>query len=337
MQKGAVDMKKSVRLTLMGVGAAAVGMGITGVAHRAVTKYFVDVALNRQLPKHTAVAEQKLSGGGQEEKYMHILKQAGERLKAQGGETVQICGRDGTALVGHWFAHADAKRIIIAMHGWRSSWYNDFGIAAREWFSNGCSVLFVEQRGQGGSGGEYISFGLLERHDCLAWAQWVNRRCGEELPVYLCGVSMGASTVLMAAGLELPKNIRGIIADCGYSSPAAIWEHVAKDNLKLPYGSRRAMARGMSRKKLQIGIDDYSCVEAMRECEVPVLFIHGTDDRFVPIEMTYENYKACAAPKRLFVVPGAGHGMSYLVDTEGYRAAIKRFWEEFDTEDHTKI
>lgn len=68
----------------------------------------------------------------------------------------------------------------------------------------------------------------------------------------------------------------------------------------------------------------------MRECKVPVLFIHGSDDYFVPVEMTYENYKACAAPKRLLIVPGAEHGMSYMVDRKGYEEAIKRFWNEFD-------
>lgn len=68
----------------------------------------------------------------------------------------------------------------------------------------------------------------------------------------------------------------------------------------------------------------------MEHCTVPVLFIHGTDDHFVPIEMTYENYKACAAPKRLFIVPGAGHGSSYFVDRDGYERAIKAFWDDYD-------
>lgn len=325
-------MKKSVRRLLVGSGLAATGIGITGVAHRAVTKYLVNVALNRQVPKHTASAEQKIAGGELDQRLLNALREAGERLKEKGGAFVETASRDGTRLVGHWFAHQSPRRILVAMHGWRSSWCNDFGIVADYWFNNECSVLFAEQRGQGESGGEHMGFGLLERHDCLAWVNWINEQGGEDLPVYLCGVSMGASTVLMAAGLELPANVRGIIADCGYSSPEAIWRHIAKDNLGLSYGTRSAAANDLCRRKIQIGIDDYSCVNAMEECEVPVLFVHGTDDRFVPIEMTYENYKACAAPKRLLVVPGAGHGMSYLVDRERYEKAVQDFWEEFDRE-----
>lgn len=322
-------MKKSAKRILIGSGLAAVGMGLAGTAHMAMTKYMVNVALDREAPKHTGAAEKKLAGSDLDQKLLEQLRQAGDALRSRGGGLVRINGRDGTELVGHWFRHAQPRRTLVAMHGWRSSWCNDFGAIADFWFKNGCNVLFAEQRGQGESGGEYMGFGLLERHDCVDWAVWTGEQCGS-LPVYLCGLSMGASTVLMAAGLELPGNVRGIIADCGYTSPEAIWRHVAKDNLGLSYGTRSAAARDLCRKKIQVGIDDYSCLDAMQECEVPVLFIHGTDDRFVPIEMTYENYKACAAPKRLLVVPGAGHGMSYFVDQKGYENAIRQFWQEFD-------
>jgi fermentation-respiration switch protein FrsA (DUF1100 family) len=327
---GGESMKKSARRILIGSGLAAAGAGLAGTVHLAVTKYMVNVALDRQIPKHTGGAEKKLAGSEVDQRFLHTLRQAGETLRQQGGEIVQTASRDGTKLVGHWFGQEKPQRTIVAMHGWRSSWFGDFGMIADFWFQNGCNVLFAEQRGQGESGGEYMGFGLLERHDCVDWVRWANEHHGT-LPVYLCGISMGASTVLMAAGLELPENVRGIIADCGYTSPEAIWKHVAKDNLGLSYGTRSAAARDLCRKKIQVGIDDYSCVDAMQECEVPVLFIHGTDDRFVPIEMTYENYKACTAPKRLLVVPGAGHGMSYYLDQSGYENALRQFWKDFDT------
>lgn len=325
-------MKKSVRNILVGSSLAAVGIGITGAAHLATTKYLVNVALNRQAPRHKSGAEHRMSGSQIDEKVLRLRDDAGRRLRQMDSETVETVGRGNVKLVGHWFAHPQPRRVIVAMHGWRSSWCKDFGFVTDFWLRNGCSVLLAEQRGQGESGGEHMGFGLLERHDCLAWVNWVNANIDDALPVYLCGVSMGASTVLMAAGLELPGNVRGIMADCGYSSPEAIWKHVAKDNLRMSYGTRSAVVNDLCRKKIQMGIGDYSCVDAMAECEVPVLFVHGTDDRFVPIEMTYENYKACAAPKRLFVVPGAGHGMSYLMDTEGYQNAMLRFWEDFDGE-----
>ena len=141
---------------------------------------------------------------------------------------------------------------------------------------------------------------------------------------------MGAATVLMAAGLDLPSNIHGIIADCGFTSPHVIWKHVANNNLHIAFGLRGAIADEMLKQKIQMGSDEYSTVEALQSSTIPVMLIHGTDDHFVPVEMTYENYKACAGPKRLLIVPGADHGMSCFVEKDRYEEEIKRFWRDFD-------
>jgi len=171
----------------------------------------------------------------------------------------------------------------------------------------------------------------VECQDCLDWLQWIREHAGEKMPVYLGGVSMGATTVMMASGLALPSNVRGIVADCGFTSPEAIWKHVMTRNLHLPYGwITRTAARRAYRRRLKMEPKDRSCPEALCNCKVPVLFIHGADDHFVPVEMTYENYKACRAPKQLLIVPGAEHGMSYLVNPEAYEGALKAFWQEYD-------
>ena len=192
-------------------------------------------------------------------------------------------------------------------------------------------MLYVEQRGQNNSGGEYMGFGLTERFDCVNWIDWVNEKTGGKLPIYLCGVSMGASTVLMTAAFALPDNVHGIIADCGYTSPQAIWKHVAQTNLHVTYDEwLSGIIDEMCKERINFSSTDYSCTQALADSHVPVLFIHGTDDTFVPVEMTYENYKACASPKRLLVVPGAGHGMSYVVDRKLYEQAVLQFWNDFD-------
>lgn len=139
------------------------------------------------------------------------------------------------------------------MHGWRSSWRKDFGAMADFFHKNNCSVLYAEQRGQNNSGGDYMGFGVVERYDCLHWINWANSYCGTDLPVYLAGVSMGASTVLMTAGLELPSNVHGIIADCGYTSPDEIWGHVVKDNLHMSYNViRQSIAQDIFKKKIKL-------------------------------------------------------------------------------------
>lgn len=314
---------------LIGSGVTAVMMALAESARHGAVDYLVRVALDREIPPHPIRAEQRLIASCTDTEMLQQLQNAKALLAARPHETVEITSRDGIQLVGHWMPVAHPKRIIIAMHGWRSAWDHDFGLIADFFKENECSVLYAEQRGQGKSGGEYIGFGLMERHDCLDWIDWVNKKTGEKLPVYLCGVSMGASTVLMAAGLPLPDNVRGILADCGYTSAVDIWKHVAK-KAHLSYRVCGKPAGRLAKKRLSIAIDAESCPQALSRSKVPVLFVHGTDDRFVPVEMTYENFKACTAPKRLFIVPGAEHGMSYLVDKKGYEATLKAFWADFD-------
>lgn len=320
-------MKKRTKRILLGVG---LGSAAVVAAQKLLANNLIDLALDREPPKNIEESKKKAAGSDKHLKVLHDMQDLSDRLENSGCEVVNISARDGINLVGHYYRCEHAKRVIIAMHGWRSSWSRDFGCVAEFWHQNDCSVLYAEQRGQNASEGEYMGFGITERYDCLDWANYIHERTGGSLPVYLAGVSMGATTVLMAAGQQLPECVHGIIADCGFTSPKAIWKHVVQGNLHIPYSF---VEESLDKAYQQIADaeSDYSCESALKDCKVPVLFIHGTDDRFVPIEMTYDNYKACAARKRLFIVPGAEHGMSYFEDKEGYEKTVRQFWADYDT------
>ncbi len=321
-------MKKYTKRLMLGLGVTALAATVAA-AYTVSVKKLVEIALDRKMPKSTERGKRLISGSDKLSEVAETLMNAAAELEKIPMETVTVTASDGIELVGHWYCPENPQRIIIAMHGWRSGWSQDFGSISPFWHKNNCAVLYAEQRAQGESGGDYIGFGLLERYDCEKWVNWVNDKA-LNLPIYLCGISMGATTVLMTAGGELPESVRGIIADCGFTSPHAIWRHVAENNLKIPYGLYSAAANDLCLRKIEVSADSYSTTEALAENTVPVLFIHGTDDRFVPIQMTYENYKACAAPKRLFIVPGAEHGTAYLEDKLGYENATTKFWREFD-------
>ena len=309
---------------------AAAGTAAAGIAAYATTKMMIKIALDRKGPGIMKYAGNRISGSDGGTEYDDMCKSAAKTLEETPHELVRIMGRDNVELVGHFFPCENAKRVIIAFHGWRSSWNIDFGMISDFWHDNGCSVLYAEQRGQNNSGGEYMGFGLVERFDCPNWINWVMCRCGKDVPIYLAGVSMGASTVLMASDLGLPSNVCGIMADCGFTSPKAIWKHIAKNNLHVLYGIRSYIADIMCRRKLSIASDGYSTVRALSGTDIPVLFVHGADDNFVPVEMTYENYRACASPKRILIVPGADHAMSYCVNRDLYEKTVMEFWNDFD-------
>ena len=323
-------MKRETKYTVFGAAVAVMGISTVATAVSLITRRLLKFAMDRKEPKSIARNKARLSRSDEMNEFMKVISTASDKMLLKTFEDVQIDGYGGIILKGHWHQCNSPKRIIIAMHGWRSSWSQDFGCIADFWHDNDCDVLYAEQRGQGESGGEYIGFGLLERFDCLKWIEWAIKKTGGTLPIYLGGVSMGATTVLMTAGLDLPLNVRGIVADCGFTSPHAIWKHVIESNLHLPYRLHSGVANDLCKKRINMTSNEYSAVDAMKVCKIPVLFIHGTEDKFVPIDMTYENYKACQAPKRLMVVPGAGHGMSYFKEKSGYEKAVMNFWNEYD-------
>ncbi len=326
-------MKKAVKPILLTAGiAAGVAAAVTTMTYLA-TKTMLGVALKRDnalANKQMAKTKKKLSGCEYTADFVAKLQAAQNRLLSRETESVTLETEDGVTLVGHWYPCENAKRVIIAMHGWRSSWAGDFGPIADCWHDRGCHVLFVEQRGQGASGGEHMGFGIIERYDCPRWVNWVNENKGSELPIYLAGISMGATTVMMASDLDLPANVHGIIADCGFTSPQAIWKHVVQRNMHVHYALFDRMASKLCKKAARFSPKDGSAADSLKNTHLPVLFIHGTDDHFVPVTMTYENYKACAAPKHLLVVPGADHGMSYYIGREGYENAIDAFFKAYD-------
>ena len=235
-----------------------------------------------------------------------------------------ITTKDGLRLHGRYYETAPGAPVQILFHGYRSNALRDFSGGLQLALESGCNALLVDQRAHGASGGKCLSFGVLERRDCLEWIEYVNERFGRDVPVVPVGVSMGAATVLMASGLELPENVVGIIADCGYTSPKEIICKVARD-MKLPARLVYPLVRLGARLFGGFDPDECSAEDALRSAKVPVLLIHGEDDRFVPCEMSRANHAACRSEARLLTVPGAGHGLSYLIDNAGYRSAVLSF------------
>ena len=323
-------MQKKVKALAIGTGVLAAGAAVTTGVSYTVTNVLVKEALDRDEPRIMRILKRRVNGTFKETEAYRTALHLAEMLERKPHKQVEIEAQDGIKLIGHWFGKDDAVRVIIAMHGWRSTWSSDFGAIADFWFENHCSVLFVEQRGQGESGGRYMGFGMLERYDCKEWINWVNARMKKALPIYLAGVSMGATSVLMATELDLPDNVHGIIADCGFTSARAIWKHVCENGMHLSYRVRQKMIDDLCLKRIHFLSDDCSSVDAMKKNTVPVLFVHGADDTFVPVTMTYDNYKACSSPKHLLIVPGADHGLSYFVEKDKYETIINEFWERYD-------
>lgn len=257
--------------------------------------------------------------------YREAMTQMVRTVLALPYEDVWIRSDDGLHLHGKYYAGRPGAPVQIMMHGYKSGAERDFCGGAQIAVQGGYHVLLVDQRAHGKSEGRCLTFGIQERYDCRAWVNYAVGRFGADTKILLYGVSMGAATVLMAGGLNLPRNVVGIVADCGYSSPAAIIRKVIRDQ-HLPIFPVYQLIRLGGKLFGGFDLESATVTDALAHCDIPVLLIHGGDDRFVPCDMGHENYAHCAArSKQLLVVPGAGHGLSYMVDREAYLAALESF------------
>ena len=236
-----------------------------------------------------------------------------------------ITSFDGLPLHGNFYEYAPGAPVELMFHGYRGSAERDLPGGVQRCFAVGRSALVVEQRCSGKSGGHTITFGVNEHRDCLAWVDFAVKHFGPDVKLILTGISMGASTVLMAAGNPLPENVIGILADCGFNSARDIIQKVIRQ-LGLPPKISYPFVKLGARLYGGFDLEETSAEEAMKKCTLPVIFFHGEDDDFVPCDMSRINYEACIAKKRLVTIAGAGHGLSYAIAPQQYLAELREFF-----------
>lgn len=242
-------------------------------------------------------------------------------------EDCYITSFDNLRLHGKYYEYSKDAPIELMFHGYRGNGERDLCGGVQRCFRLKRNVLIVDQRASGKSEGNVISFGINESRDCQSWVDFIIKRFGENSRIILTGISMGGATVLMAAGRELPKNVIGVLADCSYSSPREIIKKVIRD-MRLPATLLFPFVKLGARVFGRFNIDETSPLKAMEKCKLPVIFIHGEADAYVPCEMSRQTYSACTAPKVLLTVKDAGHGLAYLVDPDSYFSTLISFCEQ---------
>ena len=340
-------MKKNAVLkrTLVAAGIVlAVAMLYVGLVYVAV---FVP-SFTRHIPN-----DKDNRGHFKEERYYDEYKAAARWFFDQNPEELTIESFDGLRLSAYNLPHEHPVGTIVLVHGYHSEPVREYAALARFYHDLGYNIVMPVQRAHAtegglGSEGRYITFGVKERYDVRGWIDRANGLYGEDNPLFVQGISMGCATSVMTLGLELPPNFRGLIADCGFTSPREIIWKVLKDDMRLPT-SRLIIRIGNFFTKRLAGFDmsEYSTIDALRfnkerEEQIPVLFIHGTADDFVPIEMSERNYAESLAPlsdgrpndqseRYAFVkIDGAAHAIENFVDPETYRIAVAGFLNEYN-------
>ncbi len=309
------------RATLGALGAIGAAGLTTGIAATMLFK--------RTLPRPKGTRKDiidEFADRAKMEGYMVKMASAGEWMEKQTMEDMFIRARDGIRLHAFYLAAAEpSKKLVILHHGFTSH-AADNATHAKFFHEQGYEVLLLDLRAHGESEGDYVGFGILDRFDTLEWVRCGRKRFGADVKVVLHGTSMGGATALMALGLpEIQETVSAVIADCAYTSPADIISHVIQKDYHLPPAPIIALTSAYSQSAAGYRFDTCSTLDALKDNRVPVLFIHGKEDKFVPTWMSEKNFNACSCKKRLLLVDKAGHGFSALENPSLYEQAEKEF------------
>ena len=252
------------------------------------------------------------------------------KIKRKNNEKIVILASDGTKLEGHYYERKKNAPLVIFFHGFRGHSYVDgvpiYKIAQKEKWN----VLLVSMRAHDESEGNIFTLGVKERYDCVNWANWAAKHFGRETPIFLMGISMGASVAMMSSNLGLPKSVRGIIDDCGFTSTMEMIDMNCKSHLP-DYIPTRMFDFFVEMGTSVWGhfcISKADACKAVSQTDIPILIIHGDRDTQAPLSMAYRLYDSCSSEKQLYVVHGANHAESYRKDPEGYENVIAQFVEE---------
>lgn len=264
--------------------------------------------------------------------YSDILAERKAFMLEQPHEDMYETSFDGLKLHAVYFPAiketSGTKRVVICFHGYTSRALQDFTGLTDYYFRNGYAMLHVDARAHGESEGKYVGFGYPDSKDALQWISRVIEKCGEDIEIILHGISMGATTALMTSGLELPSQVKGIISDCAFTSPKEVFTHVLNTMYHLPAFPVIQAADVINKKLAGYGMDDGNAKREVEKAKVPILFIHGSKDTFVPAEMCKELYDHCTSPKKILIVEGAAHGESYFKNMEAYEGALDEFLKD---------
>lgn len=244
---------------------------------------------------------------------------------------IETVARDGAKLYSYLIpSETNSNIYVLCAHGYRGTRYGDFGEQAKFYHSLGYNVILIDQRAQGKSEGKYIGFGLFEAQDLIEWLKLYTDKFGNGIKFIIAGISMGAATVCIASGdSKLPENVICAVSDCSYTSADEELKYCLPHYARLPCEPFRSLANIINSKTAGYSFKDACPLSAVKNAKVPILFIHGGADDFVPTKMVYELYDACCTEKDLLIVENAIHAQSFFTNPEKYKQKVTEFIGRF--------
>lgn len=241
--------------------------------------------------------------------------------------SVYINSFDNLILHAYEIKENKSNKWAITVHGYTTNAEYMSSIAYR-YHTLGYNVIIPDLRGHGQSEGNYIGMGWHDRLDIIKWIDYILKQ-DDSAQILLHGISMGAATVMMVSGEELPKNVKVIVEDCGYTCAKDQLSYKLKDMFKMPAFPLLNICNIITKIKSKYFITEASAINQIKKTKTPILFIHGDKDKFVPFYMLDELYDACSAPKDKLIINNAGHAKCEKVNSDLYWEKVIAFISEY--------
>ncbi|QTM98979.1 alpha/beta fold hydrolase [Sediminibacillus dalangtanensis] len=255
-----------------------------------------------------------------------LLAEAQDWFAAKKLKELEMTSYDGLNLKAHYLQNPqESGKAVILAHGYRG-YGQQMGDLAKFYYDHGFSILMPDARGHGESEGDYIGYGW---HDRLDYQGWIKRLIDDYRmdSIFLHGNSMGAALVLMTSGEDLPSQVKGIIADSGYTDVSEELSHQLRHLYHLPAFPLISITSGMTKLRAGYWFGEASAIEQVKDNTRPLFIIHGDRDELVPTEMAHRLYEAADSEKQLWIVPGAGHTDAYAAATAEFQKRLEAFIE----------
>ncbi|MFZ3576688.1 alpha/beta hydrolase [Virgibacillus sp. DJP39] len=253
-----------------------------------------------------------------------VIEEANRWYNEQTIQTFELTTFDGLVLKANYLSHHKSTgKVVILAHGYRGN-KEDMSEYVKLYYDLGYDVLIPDARGHGESEGDYIGYGWHDRKDYQEWIQRLIDEEGKDT-ILLHGNSMGAALVLMASGEKLPQEVKGIIADSGYTSVQDELTYQLKHLYNLPAFPLMGITSVITNIRTGYTFEEASAIEQVKKNSRPLLIIHGAADQLVPTEMADELYEAATGNKELWIVPDAGHTEAFTVAPVEFQKRVNEF------------
>lgn len=309
---------------------AIAGAGVVALAAEVAIHGYLDVMYVEKIPKGLIKRAMLHEDDPVTQRFRKFTRESCDWIGQQDIENIDMQSKRGYNVKGYLLlAEKPSNTFVVFAHGYRSTHLGDPANFEQFYHEKGYHFLSMDHVAAGESGGKFVGFDYYESDDLLSWVDYLVDRFGTDINIILHGVSMGGATVCQCAS-RVPEQVKLIISDCAYTGAIEQFHSVVNSvGIKKAAPALVNLFNAINKRVAGYDLADTDVLDSVGNSKVPMMFVHGDADDFVPTSMVYTLYDACKNDKKLLIVKGAVHAQSIMTGGDQYKAEINDFINKY--------